>query len=126
MCYLCRRAARLRPLLEISWIVMSGMRDFFSMTRRERQGTVALLAVIALLLLGTVAVRSCRPMPPLESSSVEMQRFEDDVDSSSVTVTDKPSKRQARPTRRAPKRSPHPKKSKPHTPPRPVDPVPTF
>ncbi|MBR5169257.1 MAG: hypothetical protein IKW85_01650 [Muribaculaceae bacterium] len=96
------------------------------MTRRERQGTIALLAVIALSLAVIAGVRSCRQEPPVEPSRVELRQFEADVDSVDVTVKEKAVKRQDRPSKRDSKRFRHPKRTKPAHAPRPLDPVPAF
>ena len=112
-------------------ILMKGIKDLLTMTRRERQGTIALLAVIALLLVVTLAVRSCRQEPSAEPPRVEVQQFEAEVDTVDATVKEKaakqqagPSNQQADPSKRSLKRFRHPKRTKPAHAPRPLDPVP--
>ena len=105
---------------------MSGIKDLLTMTKRERQGTIALLAVIALLLAVTLAMRTCRHEPAVETPQVEMQQFEAEVDSAAVTVPDKASKRHGHAPKRTGRPARHPKKSKPAPTHRPMDPVPAF
>ncbi len=114
-------------------ILMKGLKDILTMSRRERQGTIALLAVIALLLVATVVVRSCRHESTVDPPRVEVQQLEADVDTVDVVVKEKaikrqdgPSKQQESPSKRSPKRFRHPKRTKPAHAPRPLDPVPAF
>lgn len=105
------------------------MSDFWSMTRRERQGTVIVLAVIALILVSTMAVRSCSWQESDEVQAVQVQEFEADVDSTVVTVEKKARRTRDEKTKRKPK--PRKKKdtdrrSAPSSQPRPLDPVPQF
>lgn len=95
------------------------------MTKRERQGTIVLLVVIALLLGATWTFRHCGNQPALPVQSVEIEKFEADIDSVSVPEV-KPSSASKHPSSHK-KRKPRPSKSpKPAPAPRPVDPVPQF
>ena len=105
---------------------MSGIKDYLTMTKRERQGTIALLAVIALLLTVTLLVRSCRHAPEVQTQQVEMRQFEADVDSAAVSVPDKASKHRDHAPKRAVRPPRRPGKSKPSPTHRPMDPVPAF
>ena len=57
------------------------MKDFFTMTRHERMGAIVILVAIALLLLGSVVVRSCRADEAVPVDVVEMSSFEAEADS---------------------------------------------
>ena len=110
---------------------MSGIKDFFTMTRNERRGTIAVLVLIALLLAGSVAVRSCRQdVPIVETQSGDLERFDNETDTLSF-----PAARFPRTSSDSSRRSQHrhgkkhksndkPKPSKPA--PRRMDPVPQF
>jgi hypothetical protein len=107
---------------------MSSEKDFWQMTRRERRGTIVLLAFIALLLVATATVRSCRTD---EAPSVgQMYRFEKQADSVTVDMgaRDSATRKQHKTSavKRKPKSKPKPKKYKPAAEPRRVDPVPQF
>ena len=39
------------------------VKDLFQMTKRERQGSIVVLVIMALLMAGTVAVRQCHHTP---------------------------------------------------------------
>lgn len=106
---------------------MSTIKDFFVMTRNERRGTIVVLVLIALLLAGSVAVRSCRSsVPVIESQSNDLERF--DAETDTVLLPSEP--RQSKSHRDGSHRSSHRqsgKKSKPSNPAsRPMDPVPQF
>lgn len=106
---------------------MSGKRDFWIMTRRERQGTIVVLAVIALLLVITVAVRSCRDDVPIEAQSTQLIEFEAEIDSLKVTEDKKPHKvHRDKAKSKNKKKKKHSRPSSPAPRPRPVDPVPQF
>ena len=98
------------------------------MTRRERRGAIVVLVFIAVLLAATAAVRSCRTgeVTPVE----RLQRFEQQIDSSSIDTEDHksaPEKKRKAPTeRRKPKSKPKPVKQKPKREPLPMEPVPQF
>lgn len=105
---------------------MSNTKDFWQMTRRERRGSIVVLVFIAVLLAATAAVRSCRTgeVTPVE----HLQRFEQQIDSSSIDTEDHKSapekKRKAPAERRKPKSKPV--KQKPKREPLPMEPVPQF
>ncbi len=99
--------------------------DLMEMNKRQRRGAIVVLAVIALLLVATVAVRSCRATVPHEVVNVDLQQFEAQADSSASPADVRPVKK-ATPTTRKPRRSRHPKPPRPSREPRPVEPVPQF
>lgn len=108
-----------------TFVRMKHWQDFFSMTRRERQGVIVLLVLIALLLGVTWGLKYCRNQEEVPTQSVEIEKFESEIDSV-ATPDDKPA---SAPKHRSSqkKRKPHaPKPSKPAPAPRPVDPVPQF
>ena len=94
------------------------------MTRRERQGTIVVLVIIALLLAGSVVVRHCHhTSPELQKSSIE--QFESEADSSLLMAPSNPSDtHKSNPKKQSRKRQP--KKPKPSKQPRHIDPVPQF
>ena len=97
------------------------------MSRQERRGTIVILALIALLLIGTLVVRSCgedRSEDIVEHNEIE--QFEAATDSVTVTV-DKPlKKKNQQHAKRTKKHRSTPKKSRPEDKPRRLDPVPQF
>ncbi len=97
------------------------MRDLFEMTRRERRGTIVVLALIAVLLAATVAVRSCRPAQQIYFPTEELMI----TDTTTTPVPDKSGRpaKHAKTKKHYPK---SPKKSKPSPEPRRLDPVPQF
>ena len=99
------------------------MKDLFDMTRRERQGTIVVLVIIALLMAGTVVVRQCHhESAELQQSAI--QQFESEADSSLLIVPSKPSEAHKSKPKKSRKRQP--KKPKPVKQPRHIDPVPQF
>lgn len=107
-------------------IQMNDMKGFFKMTRRERRGTIVLLVLLALVMAGTLANRSCRDAVPEDVKTAEMLMFESEIDSSKVTVP-KSQKKKRSPNKKSKKRRTPPSSSpKPNKPPRPIDPVPRF
>lgn len=110
--------------------IMGNLKDFWTMTRRERQGTIIVLAVIALLLVSTMAVRSCNHSQEVVGvQSARVLEFEADVDSMNVTVEKKAQRAHGKKAK--PKSTPRKKKDKsrpsaPSPQPRPLDPVPQF
>ena len=106
---------------------MAGFKDFISMTRRERRGTVVVLLLIALLLVGSVVIRSCRPDEEYRLNDVEIQQFEESIDSARITETKhvKKHRNDSAKHKRHHRRSAS-KKSKPASEPRRMDLVPQF
>ena len=103
------------------------MKDLFDMTRQERRGTILLLALIAVVLVGTLCVRSCYAHGDEFQYSSAVQEFEADIDSSHVTVS-APATHKAKEKKRSAKKQ-HKKEpdSKRHDhSPRRLDPVPQF
>lgn len=92
------------------------------MKRHERRGTIIVLALIALLLAATWAMRRCGT-PDVPTPAVELLQFEAEADSSTITVS-----KSSRPPKQHSKkrRAKSPKKPKPSPEPRRVDPVPRF
>ncbi len=101
---------------------MNGM-GFLEMTKRERRGTIIVLAVIALLMACTFAVRYCHNEPSPDLQQNEMQKYESEADTSLLVFPAKPKK-----THKSKKKThkKHPPKSKPDNRPRHIDPVPQF
>lgn len=100
------------------------MKDLFEMTRRERNGTIVVLVIIALLLAGTVVVQHCHyASPELQQSTI--QQFESEADTSLLIAPSKPSDaHKSKPKKQSRKRQP--KKPKTSKQPRHIDPVPQF
>lgn len=103
---------------------MGDWKQYFEMTRRQRFGTIVVLIVIAVLLVMTVVVRSCRidGVDPVPLS--ELQQFEAQVDSAAVTTSD--SKPVSKPKSRSKRHTKPARKAKPSHQPRRLDPVPEF
>ena len=99
-------------------------KGFFDMSRRERRGTIVLLAMIAVLLLVTAVVRLKKSSTPAPTVQAAVEAFEAEADSVIITL-DKPSRHKAEKKKRPSKRS-TPKKPKPSDKPRRLDPVPQF
>ena len=103
-------------------------RDFFTMTKRERRGTIAVLCIIAVLLVLSFTLKRSKPSVPNDMKVNEMQLFEAELDSSQV-VDEKPKskprpvsvKGKSRKKRQQPQRKEQPKQR-----PRNVDPLPQF
>ena len=100
------------------------------MTRRERRGTIVVLAVIAVLVAATLLTRSCRDdVPEQAARQVELLEFEHQADTTRLTERPPKSKHRGkgkttgRHSRKSKGGKP-PKKSP--APPRRVDPVPQF
>lgn len=107
---------------------MSGLKDFLAMTRHERRGTIVVLVVIAVILAMTAMVRSC-PSDSLDAEQViEMQRFQNEVDTVSMTVDGQGKSRKPKAGKKKPRRprAKKPKHVKPAPQPRRIDPVPQF
>ena len=105
-------------------------KDFFSMTRRERRGTIVVLVAIMVILAATWAWKhTSRTTPDVAVQAVEIQEFEAQTDSFQSSITkpkQKPRKteKKKRDThRKKPQRPPQPKSP---SSPRRVDPVPQF
>ena len=96
------------------------------MSRRERRGTIVVLAIIAILLAGTQIVRSCENRGQELPQVTEIDEFEAATDSVAITVEkNKKEQRQQRSKRSKPHRT-SPKKPRPEKPARRLDPVPQF
>ena len=104
---------------------MNQWKDFFSMTKRERQGAIFLLVLIAVLLGATLAFRYCSHQDIEPIRSVEIEKFESQIDSVD-TLNVKPSSARKYPPVKKKRKPRAPKPSKPSPAPRPVDPVPQF
>ena len=59
---------------------MGKWQDFFAMTRHERRGTIALMALIALVLAVTALLRFCAPAPQVEVQHDDIEQFEQQID----------------------------------------------
>ena len=99
--------------------------ELLEMNRRQRRGAIVVLAVIALLLLATVAVRSCGTETPREAANVDLPLFEAQADSAMRPAAARPAKRPHSPKHK-PSRPRQDKRKRPLREPRPVDPVPQF
>lgn len=113
-------------------IINPAMKELFSMTRHERIGTIVILVAIALLLAGTVAVRSCQAHQEIPADVAGVNDFELEADSAMAAFKS----HEGQTTRKRDKaKKPHKprsakKKNKPHSKPDPaphkMDPVPQF
>ena len=106
---------------------MKEWRKLYAMTRRERQGTIVLLLIIAVLIACSHFARTHRSVSPVgeDTTVVDVRTFEAAADSVTFTVDKvkpvKPSGKRQSSKRRAAK------KGKPSPPPqRRLDPVPQF
>ena len=99
-------------------------KGFFDMSRRERRGTIVLLALMVVLLLVSAIVRLKKSATPAPAVQAAVEAFEAEADSIIITA-DKPSCHKSEKKKRSSKR-PSPKKSKPSDKPRRLDPVPQF
>ncbi len=104
---------------------MKQWQDFFSMTRRERQGAIVLLLLIALLLGVSLALKNCGNKEVVPVQTIEIKKFEAEIDSVSIPDV-KPSPAHKRPSSHKKRKPRKPKPVKPTPAPRPVDPVPQF
>ena len=104
---------------------MKQWQDFFSMTRRERQGAIVLLLLIALLLGVSLAVKTCGNKEAIPVQTVEIEKFESEIDSIAIPGV-KPTPAHKRPSSHKKRKPRKPKPTKPAPAPRPVDPVPQF
>ena len=105
---------------------MSGIKQLFQMSRRERRGTIVILAVIAILLAGTQVYRSCGKDTITPLQATEINQFEAEADTAALTVgRAKKDAKKHHPKRSAPRRK-SPKKPRPEKPARRLDPVPQF
>lgn len=105
---------------------MSVLKQLFKMSRRERRGTIVVLAAIAIILAGTQVYRSCvnDTIAPLQAT--EINQFEAEADTAALTVGQaKKDNKKHHPKRSSPRRK-SPKGSPPQKPTRRLDPVPQF
>lgn len=102
---------------------MSKWSDYFGMTRRERRGTIVILALMALVMAGGAVFRQCAPRPEVEVMQADIERFEQQLDSmqQSTQPAGKPAKAPAS-TRKRHKKPSHSPKSPQQQ--RRLDPVP--
>ena len=94
------------------------------MSRRERRGTIVILVLIAVLLVSTLAVRTCGRDRALPFQATEIEQFEADADSVTLTI-DKTEKKQPH-RKKGKKQRKSPPKPRPEKTPRRLDPVPQF
>lgn len=108
---------------------MGGMKELFEMSRHQRRGSIVVLALIALLLAATVAMRHCgSSVQPVQS--IDIQDFAAEADTTLISTpkrVTKPSS-DSKGERRKPRRHrpASPRKPKPAPAPRRLDPVPQF
>lgn len=106
---------------------MKGLKELFQMSRQERRGTIVVLALIAVLLVGTLVVRSCgKDRSGYIVEPDEIEQFEVATDSVTVTVEKTLKKKKRKHIKRTKQRRSGPKKSRPEDKPRRLDPVPQF
>lgn len=105
---------------------MSDLKQLFQMSRRERRGTIVILAVIAILLAGTQVYRSYEKDAITPLQATEINQFEAEADTAALTVgkANKNAKKH-HPKRSGPRRK-TPKDPRPKKPARRLDPVPQF
>lgn len=108
------------------------MKDFFTMTRHERMGSIVILMAIALLLVASLAMRTCGTDEANQVDVVEMKAFEAEADSAVAAYSNhngqsrhKHDKEKKSRKPRAAKKKDRPR-NKPDPVPRKVDPVPQF
>lgn len=105
---------------------MSGLKQLFQMSRRERRGTIVVLAAIAILLAGTQAYRSCGKDAVTPLQATEINQFEAEADTSALTEGQaKKDAKKHHPKRSGPRKK-TPKSPRPEKPARRLDPVPQF
>lgn len=100
------------------------------MTRNERRGTIVLLVIIALLLVGCVVARSCSSHDTIAVDAVEMEDFKVEADSAIKTMQTRQhsaTQRTRHERGKSPSRKKRPHREKKQSPPeRRMDPVPQF
>ena len=97
------------------------------MTRRERQGTIVVLAVIAVLCVATLVVRSCGDHEPTAVQQAEVLKLQAEADSAAVRAEQRSGNQGKHAIKRSRKRrKTTPRPSKKSAPPRRLDPVPQF
>ena len=105
---------------------MARLKEFFEMTRHERRGSIIVLALIALLLAATVAVRSCRHSAEQVQDEAVIRQFENEADTAILFAPHK--KTLPKPTFNDQRKSKSKKRSRPAAPKpsheRRLDPVP--
>ena len=116
----------LGTFVTVIWI---NMKDLFTMTRHERMGTIAILVIVALLLLGSFLLPRLRSGEADPQLIEDVSRFQATVDTvrshqapdaappKSVKKTSKSGKRKAGRSKPKPSHQPAPRK---------MDPVPQF
>ncbi len=102
---------------------MGKLGDFFSMTRHERMGTLAVMALLGAAIVAAVAARSCNagdscPPQALEAAA----RFAAEADTATVAAGAKRHEKRHKPRRRKRAESHKPKSA----PDRPLTPLPQF
>lgn len=107
---------------------MADWKDFFAMTRRERRGTIVVLAVIAVLIAATLVLRNCRgEVPEQAARQTELLEFEHQADTTQLVAPSSKHKRHAGKKDKRPRKSKGGKQHKKSpASPRRVDPVPQF
>ena len=105
---------------------MSGLKQLFQMSRRERRGTIVILAAVAVLLVGTQAYRSCvkDTIAPIPATGIN--QFETEADSTTLTVGQTKKDAKKHHPKRSGQHKKSPKSPRPEKPARRLDPVPQF
>ena len=124
------------PLDELKYICAEVFRlidmdkDFFSMTRRERRGTIVILVMILVFFGASWAWKhTSRSSSETITAVTDLQAFEAQTDSFQSSMTQpKKKNREAKGKKRDSRRKKQPRRSQPKPPssPRRVDPVPQF
>ena len=96
------------------------------MSRRERRGTIVVLAVIAILLAGTQIYRSCGKDTITPLQATEINQFEAEADTAALTVGKAKKDAKKHHSKRSVPPRKTPKKPQPKKPARRLDPVPQF
>ena len=108
------------------FVKMSRIKEYFEMTKHERRGAIMLLALIAMLLVATFAVRSCRQSASPVQDEALIRQFETEADTTTLMAPHKksfPKQDPNTPMKSVPKKKRHPVDPKP-SPARRLDPVP--
>ena len=105
---------------------MSGLKQSFQMSRRERRGTIVILAAIAVLLVGAQVYRSCVKDTIAPIPATEINQFEAKADSAALTVGRAKKDAKKHHPKRSGQRRKSPKGPRPEKPARRLDPVPQF
>lgn len=105
---------------------MSSLKQLFQMSRRERRGTIVILAAITVLLVGSQVYRSCVKDTIAPLPATEINQFETETDTTTLTVGYAKKDAKKHHPKRSSSRRRSPKGPRPEKPARRLDPVPQF